>query len=468
MEQTGNSQAQQESSVSRGIAARFHEVLGANLKRLMGRRYDVTPFRLDLGTIAIMVLLQERESEIEASPGHPGDRFTVDTLAEELQALLPDDTCDLRESLRSLIASGYAGVAMDHGLFANNSLKNMLATLDRVFPRMSGMNFVAYLIQTMEEVLSARKELDLALEQFEHTLKNHGVELSGQGAKVEDWRPSVSAEGGGADAGARAAADKGRSEARDILASYMASRQRSEPRSAPATETAQPPPAESDAFSFQSIGPEAAEEGTAPEEEPIEGSPEQAERAAPPEEEVAGEEVGAGAESDDLSAPSAEDTDSSPEPADAAEEELEAETDEPEEAYEADLSEEEIEERISGLSDDLRMPCPLCGQGKVEENTTGKGRTYYVCSEKDCNFISWGKPYHLECPLCRNPFVVEVKGRSGKPLLKCPRAACSYRAPIRGAAGTGPGKDGTAPAMGARKVRRPRRRVRKVVVRKKK
>jgi hypothetical protein len=55
------------------------------------------------------------------------------------------------------------------------------------------------------------------------------------------------------------------------------------------------------------------------------------------------------------------------------------------------------------------------------------GKSFYKCLTKSCNFISWGKPYHILCPQCNNPFLVETSDRTGKTILKCPRSTCRYR-----------------------------------------
>ena len=92
------------------------------------------------------------------------------------------------------------------------------------------------------------------------------------------------------------------------------------------------------------------------------------------------------------------------------------------------LSKEEfIEQRIKQFEEDLAMPCPICNAGKVLSDTTEKGKTYYHCSNEECRLISWGKPYPMECPVCKNPFLIEVSEPDGQIGLKCPRATCMYR-----------------------------------------
>jgi hypothetical protein len=93
------------------------------------------------------------------------------------------------------------------------------------------------------------------------------------------------------------------------------------------------------------------------------------------------------------------------------------------EVTEANMS---IEEQIALFEQDLAVPCPICSIGKIVTSVTDKQKEYYSCTNEACKFISWSKPYHYECPLCKTPYLIEVTDASGLPGLKCPRAACSF------------------------------------------
>lgn len=74
------------------------------------------------------------------------------------------------------------------------------------------------------------------------------------------------------------------------------------------------------------------------------------------------------------------------------------------------------------------IPCPLCGAGEVvERKSKGKGRTYYTCSQKECNLLLWNKPTGERCPQCGAPLVERVTKRQAKRLLLCSRSECNYR-----------------------------------------
>ena len=85
-----------------------------------------------------------------------------------------------------------------------------------------------------------------------------------------------------------------------------------------------------------------------------------------------------------------------------------------------------IGKKITEFQEELALECPMCKKAKVQAKKTITGKNYYKCFNKDCNFISWGKPYHIPCPICRNSFFVEVSDKYGKWILKCPRATCRH------------------------------------------
>jgi len=87
-------------------------------------------------------------------------------------------------------------------------------------------------------------------------------------------------------------------------------------------------------------------------------------------------------------------------------EETQYETEIVSEEHSLEIADDAIEKRIAAFEEDLAMQCPICRNGCVQKEEAGIGKIYYRCSVKDCNFISWGKPYHLVCPQCNNPFLV--------------------------------------------------------------
>ena len=90
------------------------------------------------------------------------------------------------------------------------------------------------------------------------------------------------------------------------------------------------------------------------------------------------------------------------------------------------IDDDDIEQKIAAFEEKLGMTCPLCRTSGIRSNETAKGKRYYHCTNSNCNFISWGKPYYITCPQCSNPFLVEAQDSSGRTMLKCPRATCHH------------------------------------------
>lgn len=124
-----------------------------------------------------------------------------------------------------------------------------------------------------------------------------------------------------------------------------------------------------------------------------------------------------------------------------------------------------IEKQIAGFQNELASLCPLCKEGRVREIKTGTGRVYFKCTNKSCNLVSWGRPHHISCPVCNNPFLIEMSAEQEKCHLQCPRATCKYQCTIS-QTDSSPGRNAANSGLANS---RPRRRVvRRRVVKKKK
>jgi hypothetical protein len=91
------------------------------------------------------------------------------------------------------------------------------------------------------------------------------------------------------------------------------------------------------------------------------------------------------------------------------------------------VNDDEIAGKIAAFEKELALVCPICKTNVLEEKKTAAGKIFYSCNSAKCNFISWGKPHHIECARCKNPFLVEATDSAGVLILKCPRATCQYR-----------------------------------------
>lgn len=72
---------------------------------------------------------------------------------------------------------------------------------------------------------------------------------------------------------------------------------------------------------------------------------------------------------------------------------------------------------------DIGVTCPKCGEGKIIERRSKKGRIFYGCDTYPaCDYVSWDKPTNKPCPNC-DSMLVEKRNRSGAK-LQCPN--CDY------------------------------------------
>ena len=439
----------------------FYQTLERHMERLVGAPYGIGGLHLNLTTISCLVLLTEQISDGIESFSANAEQYSLPSLVEELAEIGLDATLDPASTIQEMIQRGYMEVDDEGNLAVQKPTLSMAHLLDRIFPRMPGMNFVAYLIQTQDEVSSGRKDPAFAIGQFDETLQIHGVALkqenrlsdgsdTGQdGEKERQPPPKAPADPRRIRSISHPRAESGTAvrkqvpaESRIISAGHAAGRM--EVKEFKLSDfIAQPEPAEE-----SSEEPEDQADTETQEDTPAGDAPVLSEIA---DDEEAEEEIASGVEDD-----GADDLD-----------DLRPAADDVETKAEAEDTEEVIDRHIAEFEDDLAMQCPLCKVAKVTAKTTATGKAYYRCSDRRCTFISWGRPHHLVCPRCNNPFLVEVSEEDGSSKLKCPRATCGYRQEDTGPPEKG-ATDGNAHSeLKPLKPKKSRRRVRRRVVRKK-
>ena len=72
----------------------------------------------------------------------------------------------------------------------------------------------------------------------------------------------------------------------------------------------------------------------------------------------------------------------------------------------------------------LSVKCPKCGEGKIVQKRSKRGKVFYGCNRyPDCDFVSWNEPTSEQCPNCNESHLEVVQRGRGKALV-CPK--CSY------------------------------------------
>ena len=176
-------EARQRNPDSHEVKQRFDAALARHMKRLMETSDGIGDLPLNSVALSCLVLLAEREHEIQGFPSDAAERYTRDALIHDLADIGLNSAEDFNTALKDITQRGYIDIGPDDRFIAGSPALRMAKFLDQALPGMPGMNLVAYLVQTTDEVLSGRKELEAAINQFDQTLEMHGVGLSGQEAK---------------------------------------------------------------------------------------------------------------------------------------------------------------------------------------------------------------------------------------------------------------------------------------------
>jgi ssDNA-binding Zn-finger/Zn-ribbon topoisomerase 1 len=404
------------------IMQQFDEVLGKQLDRLLGTRLGLEMLPMNIFSMSCLIMLATRETEIQSFPYLPPERYTRETIMDSLEEMNIGAGDELDSCIREMIQRGYMNVSEDGRVFSDSPAIKMAQVFDRIFPRMPGLNLVAYLGQMIDEVSTKRKELKTALSQFEQMLSLHGVPLK---REQDSHQPDTGRQFPHLKVGEESQPVVKKIISTSVKPSNIFSQLETKTWKAPVHKPEMPTitqdqmhqdvdahkflkQQEADArdlsnrFSetedkareiFDTRAPETmAEAGVAgvPQQDPLENS------------------QGSVAQPDQsLHAPEG-----------PSEKKYQWNWDQ--------IEDDDIDKKIAEFQEQLGMTCPLCRTSGILPRVTAKGKQYYKCSRDDCNFISWGKPYYITCPKCENPFLVESPDSQGNMMLKCPRATCPH------------------------------------------
>lgn len=452
----------------------FDQVLGRHIERLIGSRYGIGGLSLNSKTLSCLILGMERENEIQASSAPATKRYTRETLQHELNTLGFALNQDIDTLTRDMVEKGYFNRGDNGRLVPQKPARSMTQLLDRILPGMPGMNFVAYCIQTVDEVKTERKTLPDALSQLDQTLQLQGISIKGKPSPTKSKKASspvpeqkkqmpkmvssLQSKPRPSQLGALKPSntlDSLKSKARPENSAFSPGRSKILSQNAYSSSAK----IQEVHFGKPTLDKKGSEEFNAkadpeiePQKSPLQAKKDQVqpssetplEEKVQPSSETPLEEIDEAIPSDptplesDVSAPDTpvsrqgpaiEKTDSAIDTtaANAASLAPEDETDIASPPENLDDRDDVIAKRIASFEEDLAMECPQCRHSKIRAHTTTSGKNYYKCSNETCGFITWGKPYHLQCPRCSNPFLIEASGKDGITILKCPRATCHHQ-----------------------------------------
>ena len=397
---------------------KFDRVLKRHIRRLLdvSDSDNLPPYSLNM--IACLLVLAEKEKEITEFPDSPPNRYTRETFLKDLDEIGIDPDDNILEELRNLLQTGYISISGNEEYQVCDPATRLLSMLDGIFPTLPGLSLVAYILQAIEEVLSGRKEMILAIRQFDETLLTRGESVSKQRIDAQRRQRAAAAAMKRIDP----AAQKQRETYLEKLKA-LRSKQREQFVDSAVVLTS----GFTSKIEIRELFPKEPEpmiEESAPETGTIvaPGSGQLGDVALLPPEDPESD-INAGMRQRTPETEPVPLVPRAPEPVAQTAPPAEAVVNSPPDNSIEDL----ISQKIQDFEKQLAMACPVCKEGKILTDITEKGKTYYYCSNKACGLVSWGKPHHMACPLCENPFLVEFQQKDAGVGLKCPRATCSFQ-----------------------------------------
>jgi hypothetical protein len=396
---------------------KFDRVLKRHIRRLLDASDsdNLPPYSLNM--IACLLVLAEREKELSEFSGSPLKRYTREIFLKDLDEIGIDPDDSIMVEIQNLARTGYITISENEEYQIRETTTRLLSTLDAIFPTLPGLSLVAYILQAIEEVLSGRKEMILAIRQFDETLLTRGESVSkhridalrrqrAAAATMKKMDPATQKQRETYLEKLKALRSKQRDSSVDasvVLTSGYSAKIEIRELFPKAPEPREPGPENNtivDAVSEPSIdiSPPAPVDRVEP--APVDGAPEKA--------------------------PETELTSPPGQPQEPVEENAYIADEEDNEQENVSI-EDVITQKIHAFEAQLAMGCPVCKEGKILTDITEKGKTYYYCSNKGCDLVSWGKPHHMACPVCENPFLIEFQQKDDGVGLKCPRATCSFQ-----------------------------------------
>ena len=399
------------------LKEQFEQIFVKHYERLTNTRQSVGGLPLTLENIVCFILLGGRELDIEDVYGDVSERYSLETFMEDAREAGVETDERLKNAVSGMVAKKFLHLQPDNHFYAYQATRETARMFNRVYPKMQGINMLAYLGQTIQEVESGRVDEESGLSRFDQTLQKQGVALPKPKIPVINPPPKPAAAAG--------KVEESKPASSRIIRDYVVT-------------SAVKPKAEKDAQLKE-------KEAVAAEARPAAPPPNEPEPEAPLSEaqiEEAVLQVPIAAET--AVAPPAVKDETAAEAVAETEAALEKEATQDEEALPeapaAPADDEEIAARIAAFEKELALVCPLCKTGALKEQTTSAGKVFYTCTSSQCNFISWGRPHQIPCARCKNSFMVEVSDNQGQVFLKCPRATCQHRQPLAATLPTAPAK----------------------------
>ncbi len=409
------------------VRVRFNQILLSHYERLTGTMNVAGGLPLSLDNIGCLILFGKRELEMLDYTSEISERYTMEEFLKEVRDAGIETDEHFQTAMQDLMQKKYIEELPEGHIHGYSDTKETARILNSIFPNMQGLNLLAYIWQTIAEVTSGRTDLESALSRFDQTLNNHGVIPPKPKIPVIRREPKKPA------APEKKEPELARKGSR-IIRNYVVSETFAQPMPS-APKPVAPPPA-SQVKTDRDAASEKEHLSTAARQEPEETREireSEIDRKMRTETEAMKQKI---AELEKAIA--AEKEKQSPAAAEVARPEEKEEAAGAVEAVDRRESvavDDEVAKKIAAFEKELALSCPICKTGVLEEKSTAAGKIFYACATENCNFISWGKPHHIQCARCKNPFLIEATDAAGQTVLRCPRATCQYRQALTAGSG---------------------------------
>lgn len=408
------------------VRVRFNQILQSHYERLTGTINVAGGVPLSLDNIGFFILFGGRELEVCDINSEISERYTMEEFLREVRDAGIETDEHFQTAMHDLMQKKYVERLPDGHIHGYSDARETAGILNRIFPKMQGLNLLAYIWQMIAEVTSGRTDLESALSRFDQTLNNHGVIPPKPKIPVIKREPEKPAASEKKEPGINRRGGK-------IIRNYVVSETFARPVPS-ASIPVDPPPASHvetnrDAASEKELLFSAVRKET---EEKRQRTGSEIDQKMQTETEAMKQKIAelekAIAAGKEEQAPAAEVV--RPEKKEEAAGVVEAV--DPRDRVAVD---DEVAKKIAAFEKELALSCPICKTGVLQEKSTAAGKLFYTCATKNCNFISWGKPHHIQCARCKNPFLIEATDAAGQTVLRCPRATCQYRQALNASSG---------------------------------
>ena len=159
------------------LKEQFEQIFVKHYERLTNTRQSVGGLPLTLENIVCFILFGGRELDIEDVYGDVSERYSLETFMEDAREAGVETDERLKNAVSGMVAKKFLHLQPDNHFYAYQATRETARMFNRVYPKMQGINMLAYLGQTIQEVESGRVDEESGMSREGPTLQKQGVAL---------------------------------------------------------------------------------------------------------------------------------------------------------------------------------------------------------------------------------------------------------------------------------------------------